>query len=537
MAGAYFVLNGGFELPILHGDEGGYLGNARRIVDGVGLSRQGYLAGYSLFLVPAAIASTDPWVFHSLALDTNALMAGATAGIMVLLSRTLFPELPDSRAVAASVLATLVTGVAVFPFYAMSESLLVPAIAGASLLLVHAARCESPGRRRVLLATFSFVCGFSAWANPRGLALVFAGVAISAVLLFMIAEWRSMDLLVVLGMAGIGLILGDAVNDAIVGTVTSAPGSDVSGYFDAIRSADQWPGVALNIVRGVGYLTVASMGMMWAVVVWLVKRPRKRWFASDDGSIVVAVWFVLFALGLSLVLNSLTMGLSERSRVDQLFYGRYTEIFLPVLVVVAVGLVASRLSRADMRIVALLSLISAIGAAVALSVESLDRLYAPINAIAIYAIAVFIDLNLVGAFLIGGVASALVWLVMSVRLKMGLIYAGAALAVLAISAYSVLLLPIQQWRAAQVAIPLALLDLQQEGQLPCIAVHPIEDAWHQVRLYDFVVPGAVVEESPNMDCRVQVGSTLQYLAADNATPLAYEPELDLYVWRVADSNG
>jgi hypothetical protein len=414
---------------------------------------------------------------------------------------------------------------------------LVPAIAGTSLLLILAVRCESPVRRRMLLAAFAFLCAFSAWANPRGLALVFAGVAISAVLLFVIDGWRSLDFLVVLGVMGIGLVLGDAVNDAIVGTVSGAPGSDASGYFDAIRDVELWPRVGLNIVRRIGYLTVASVGMIWAVAVWLVKQRKSRWTTTREGGIVIVVLFAVFALGLSLVLNSLTMGLLNYLKPDRLFYGRYIEIYLPVLVVVAVGLVASRLSVSDMRIVALLSLVSPIVAAAALSIESIRPFDMPLNATAIYAIAAFVDRNLIAAFAVGGIISALVWLVMSVRLRIGLVYAGAVLAFLAVTAYALVLLPTQQWRDAQVAIPLALLELQQEEQLECIAVHAIEDAWHQIHLYEFVVPGTVVERSPNSDCTVRVGSALQYVAAEDAIRLAYEPALDLYLWRVTDSVG
>jgi hypothetical protein len=277
--------------------------------------------------------------------------------------------------------------------------------------------------------------------------------------------------------------------------------------------------------------------MIWAVVVWLVKQRRSRWVATGDGSIVILVLFVSIALGLSLVLNSLTMGHLNYLKPDRLFYGRYIEIYLPVLVVVAVGLVASRLSVSDMRIVALLSFVSPIVAAAALSIESTRPFDMPFNATAIYAIAAFVDRNLVVAFVVGGIVSALVWLVMSVRLRIGLIYAGAALAFLAMTAYSNVLLPTQQWRDAQVAIPLALLELQQEEHLPCIAVLPIEDAWHQIHLYDFIVPGAVVERSPNSDCAIRVGSAPQYFAAKDAIPLAYEPALDLYLWRVTDSVG
>ena len=108
VAGVLLVLNGEFILPMLYGDEGGYLANARRVTDSVGVSLHGYLAGYSLFLIPPALATNDPWLFYRLALDVNAVLAGATAGMLVLLSRMLLPRVSRPLTGAAAVLAMAV---------------------------------------------------------------------------------------------------------------------------------------------------------------------------------------------------------------------------------------------------------------------------------------------------------------------------------------------------------------------------------------------------------------------------------------------
>ena len=535
VAGVFLVLNGEFVLPMLYGDEGGYLGNARRVADSVGASLHGYLAGYSLFLIPPALATNDPWIFYRLALDVNAVLAGATAGMLVLLSRMLFPRISRPMAGVAALLAMTIGGVSVFPYYAMSENVLVPAIVAASLLLVLALRSEAAMPRRKLLAGFSFVCAFPAWANPRGLAIAVGGIAIAAVLLVLIDAWQPSDLLVVLGVMGAGLVLGELVNRAIVGTVTGTPGTDPAPYLDVIRDVGLWGSVALNFVRRLGYLTVASVGMIWVVVVWLARTFSHRSVSTEERDIVVTSLFVGVGVALSVVLNSMTIGLVEDARADLLFYGRYFEIFLPVLVVIAVGLAVSRLSRSEMRIVALLSLVSAVIAAAALSVESLDRAYTPINAISIYAIAVFMELDVVLAFVVGGVVAGSVWLAMSVRLRMGLAYAGAALVVIAISAYGSVLLPPRQWRSTQVVISEALLDMQKANQLECLGVLPFPDEWHQTHQYLYFVPGLDLEQSANPLCGLRVGSAPQYAARSGAIRLAYEPVLDLYLWREANT--
>ena len=109
--------------------------------------------------------------------------------------------------------------------------------------------------------------------------------------------------------------------------------------------------------------------------------------------------FVVTALGVSLVLNSMTMGLMAESRYDQLIYGRYLEIYLPPIIAIAVGLVATRAALIDLRIVAVLSVTVPAVSAALLSFESTDRLFAPINAVAIYALAGLTVGNLVVALI------------------------------------------------------------------------------------------------------------------------------------------
>lgn len=537
VVGVYLVWNGEFTMPLLHGDEGGYLGNARRFVDSVGVSAHGYLAGYSLLLVPSAMVTDDPWLFYRLSLDTNALIAGATAAMLFALHRVLFPASDRWYALAAAVFGIMVAGVAVFPLYAMSENVLVPGIVGATLILVIAARCESPSRRRGLLVSFAFICGFTAWANPRGLAVVFAGLVVAAALAIMLERWTMVDFAVVLGVTAATFVIGEIVNDIVVGKVYGAPGSDPTAYIDTITDTSLWTSIGLNMVRRIGYLTIASVGLMWAAGVWALKSPGKFWANPHDRSVIIALSFTAFALLPSLLLNSLTMGLTSESRMDQLFYGRYLEIYLPVLVVIGIGLVVTRLSRSEMRLVALLSFTASIVAAAALSIDLIDRIFAPINAVAIYALSVYVGKSLIGAFVLGGIVCGAVWLVMASRIRAGLVLGGLTLILILLPAHMVALAPYRQWRDAQMAIPVALVEMQREDRLECVAIMPTGDNWHQAHHYEYLVPGTLIEPWEDSACDLVVGTGSQRPKGGSIEVLAHEPTLDIYLWRLMSNTG
>jgi hypothetical protein len=526
----YFVVNDAFTMPLLHGDEDGYLNNARRIADGVPPSLHGYLAGYSLFLIPPALITSDPWAFYRLSLDVNALLAGVTAGTLVLLVRVLFPTLSTAKTAVAVGFGVATAGVAMFPLYAMSESVLVPAIAGSSLLLALALGTADTTARRWYLAGVAFVAAFSAWANPRGLAIVLAGIAIVALLAAISDSWRVGDVLIVIGVAAVTVLVGNVVNGLIVGDIV-APGSDPSNYLGTVKDVSLWPKVAANIVRRLGYLTIASVGMLWVVVLWLfTERSSSRRSAADQPIVHVSL-FVVTALGVSLVLNSMTMGLAAESRYDQLIYGRYLEIYLPPIIAIAVGLVATRVALIDLRIVAVLGVAVPAVSAALLSFESTDRLFAPINAVAIYALAGLTVGNLVVALIGAGIFIALIWVWASIRQNAGFVLIGSTLAVILVLAQVVALGPARKWRANQDAIPLALLEIEETGTLDCVAVLPISDRWHQYHQTSFFVPHAELELVAEPHCTVRVGSGAQFRSEERAEVLAYEPELEIFLWR------
>ena len=126
-----------------------------------------------------------------------------------------------------------------FPLYAMSESVLVPAIVGSSLLLALALGTADTTTRRWYLAGVAFVAAFSTWANPRGLAIVLAGIAIVALLAVISDSWRVGDVLIVIGVAAVTVLVGNVVNGLIVGDIV-APGSDASNYLGTVKDVSLW---------------------------------------------------------------------------------------------------------------------------------------------------------------------------------------------------------------------------------------------------------------------------------------------------------
>ncbi len=526
----HLVLNNAFTVPMLHPDEGGYLGNARQIVEHVGSSSEGYLAGYSLLLVLPASLASDPWLFYSYALDVNAVLAGMTAGLLVVVFRGVFPKQSMLLALVAASFASFVSGIFIVRNFALGDNLLILLIVLASLLLLRSTLSVTKLRRRLLLGAFGAVCALSTWVNPRGVAVVVSGVVVVAAFALVENRKRLVDIAIVLVVAGFVFLLGRTINGLILGATSTAPGGSASLYLDAFLQAERWSGVFVNIVRRVGYLSVASVGGIWAVMIWAVRSRRAEHRTDSDSGALSIVVFLFVAIGISLVFNSFTMGFGEDARVDHLFYGRYLEVYLPVLVVLAVGVAASSMSAADSRVVALISATSGFIAAIALSLEPLDGPAIFTNVSSVWVFSVFTNSNLVLAFFLGGFLTALTWIAVSIRPRLGLAWMGAALVGMSVTMYLALLSSASPF-GAQVEIPRALIEINSQDREECVSLLPRADAEFIAHQYNFLVPGIVLEESSSPTCSLRVGSRIQHAADMDSDLLVKETIGDLYLWR------
>jgi hypothetical protein len=390
------ALNRGIPAPQIHADEGGYLGNARYIVSGSGRSGLGYYAGYSLFLVPAAWLTDAARTYYHAALFTNALMAAVAPLLALILTRVLFPRAP--RWVAPVVGGIVAFSPIAFAFsgLAMSENALVPATLGVAVLLAIAAR--SADRRLTLGATALGV--FAYWISPRG--GIVAGATVLALVVIVLDHrlpWYRLAPELVLG-AG-GLVVGTVFERAVNGTAEVAGiAGRQHGPLWALTHPSAWR-LGLGAAFGhAAYLGAASAGLTIICVVVSVKWFGRFARASGDPltqSRHAAAVFATVALGVTFVADALAVASSRFTRLDLLYYGRYTEaVCMPALVIGAGWALSIRAPRRVVLAVGLAGagvVAAAIAAPVLVPTRPANSTLAGINVIGVYPIRIAFDVT------------------------------------------------------------------------------------------------------------------------------------------------
>ncbi len=313
---------------ILWTDGAGYLANARWLAPGVHAPDLDvtpfYHAGYSLLLAPVYALTTDPGTVYRSALVVNALAAGAGAVLLWRLATAVF-GLRGWRAVLAAGLASTYPAVLLQSGFEWAESLLFTVVALWALALWAALR-RATSRSSVALGA----AGAGTYlVHPRavGLVLVTALVLAAAVLRGRL-RWR-------VGLAGAATLVGtlgatEALHAALR-AATRAPDAPGAGAGLAARLLDPgaWGDIALRAAGQGWYLLVASAGLTAAGVVVLVAFALGR--ADRDRA-----WFALAVLaGIALTGAVGAAGVIDPRRVDHHVYGRYLEVFAPLLLVAA----------------------------------------------------------------------------------------------------------------------------------------------------------------------------------------------------------
>ena len=314
--------------PVLVADEMGYLGNARAIAGGIDSQLQlapFYRAGYSLLIAPLVAIGSSPTFTYHLVLALNAVLAASVLPLLYLLLRRFAgasPEVAFWAALAGAVYPALT----VLSQVAMSENALFPLVC--LWLLAFGGLWEARDRRGGLLWGLAFGAATGAlWAVHNRMVVA---VALALLALAWLAYRRRLHpgalalAVAVIALAFLGTHLLDnfVVDHNYGGSATDELSSrmDELSSFVGVRTA------LANLVGQTWYLLVATFGLAAAAVVSFVReRPR------------VPVLGALLALtGLLLLISAAAF--PERTRPDQLIYGRYAEVVAPALV--AFGLAA-----------------------------------------------------------------------------------------------------------------------------------------------------------------------------------------------------
>lgn len=332
------------KVPIIHGDESGYLLNAAAFVGYQSDAFSSYYPGYSLPISLAFLGGASPDAAYDRIQAINALLWGCAAAISYLLLNRLRPEMESRHRWLVLAVTLLYPAFPVFGSLALSENLFVPC----TLLLAYVLLLQARGHSWGLAALAGLLVGVLALSHPKG---VLVGVAAALAMLANVrgqprAVLSRLALMLVVA-AAFYLLFRSRLDDYLrymlnakdVTEFDHYPGiSEILG--DAAKIFT-WEGFSRFIAVMSGqalYLVIGSFGIAALGGVWCVRRVLDKATAPD-----IRAFAVFSLLSVLAVYAFSVFFMKEGVRADHVMYGRYTEsVLAPLLMVGALCLPARK---------------------------------------------------------------------------------------------------------------------------------------------------------------------------------------------------
>lgn len=327
-------------VPLIHGDEAGYLMHAAALAGHATDAYSSYYPGYSLPITIAFLFGGEPVeIFHRIQ-AINALLWGGAAGVLLALVRMLEPGC--SRATAFAVVAVTLSypAFAVFGSLSMSENLFAPATITLAWMLMRQARTLS----WAAVAGAGVIAGLLMLTHPKGMLVMLAAM------LAMLEPVRRqasrvlprVAMFLVVGV-GVWLALSGPLDAYLRATLNAEAVADLQHYpglkdiIEDFLRIFTWEGFlrAVAVASGqIAYLVAGSLGLA-AVGTWIcASRGLSRQTRDDE-----RVLFLFVIASVMLVYGFSVFFMKDGPRADHLMYGRYTEsVVAPLLLIGALSL-------------------------------------------------------------------------------------------------------------------------------------------------------------------------------------------------------
>jgi hypothetical protein len=347
--------------PTIHPDEWGFLSNGQALIGHVEApipTGSFYPAGFGILTGLAGLVTGSISGAYRVTLFANIAFALVTAWFAGRLARNTFGTSRDvSRLVALLVLVlpgTLVSAMFAWPEIAARLMFL------GFIALVH--RAVSRTTRDNIV----FLCGFVGLmpALHGRFTLLLPVVAALCVWL-----WRTGRLVFAHAVAGAVAMTGGYafsyfLNRFVKASIYTESYDQENRLLSRLFRPELWPALLRTMVGQTWYLLattagIVGLGLLFAVVAAVTHRRErdtneKKWAESITlGVLVLSVFAIIFTGGLQLL---------HGNRGDHLMYGRYVEMMVPAVVVVAVvalsrrGVLASRLWLMSIAVMPMLSI-------------------------------------------------------------------------------------------------------------------------------------------------------------------------------------
>ena len=318
--------------PTVHPDEFGFLANGQVLIgnDEAPIPTGSfYPAGYGIVTGLGALVSGSLSGAYRFALLTNLVLAVVTAWFA---GRLATKEFEASRATGllVSVLVFVVPGTAVSAMFAWPETASRLAFLVFVWGVMATARRRTPGRMIALglyvglmpalhgrfTLLLPVVCLVFAWWYFRRVITFFHGAAAVAVT------------------AG-GYVLSYLLNRFVKSTIYLASYDQENRLLRRLVDPTVWPALVRTMVGQGWYLAATSCGLVGVAVAYAISRLRadggRRTMADDPQRLGLLVLLV----GSAMIIFTGGLQLLYGARGDHLIYGRYVEMLVPALLVVA----------------------------------------------------------------------------------------------------------------------------------------------------------------------------------------------------------
>lgn len=347
--------------PTIHPDEWGFLTNGQALIGHVEApipTGSFYPAGFGIVTGLAALLTGSISGAYRVTLFVNIGCAIATAWFAGRLARRTFnTSIGVSRLVTALVL--VLPGTLVSAMFAWPEIAARLAFLG-FIVLVHRAVLRTSLQNIVIIAVFT---GLMPGLHGRFTLLV------PVIALLCAWMWRlgrlSFPHLVVAGGAMVsGYAVSYFLNKFVKASIYTESYDQENRLLSRLFRPDLWPALLRTMVGQTWYLLATSVGVVGIGLVFAVHSAVKnrRMRESNESTWAESVTLAVLAISVFSIIFTGGLQLLHGNRGDHLMYGRYVEMMVPAVVVVAVvslsrrGVFASRAWLASLTLMPLLSI-------------------------------------------------------------------------------------------------------------------------------------------------------------------------------------
>lgn len=327
--------------PILFPDEFGYWAAAAELkgYDWSEVTSLGsyYSYGYSLLLYPVFLLAKDSVLLYRIAVYGNFVLLILGFFLLYLLMKKLFPKRESKELLLLAMSGILYSSWIFYMQLTLSEILLMSLYLLISYMFLK--YLEKPKQSTAVLLAAALV--YLYFVHMRTIGIAIAGVIILLLLLIFHPEYRKsvaiaagMGILLLAGGIWLKSYMLDSLYSAAAETAIAV--NDYSGQADKLRSLLTLDGLYRLFVSCIGklfYLGISTFGLFYFGMIYIIRQA----VLSVQYKFKKNLFYLFLLLSILGQFMVAAVYMMDGAYVDTVLYGRYNEIFLPI--VICLGLV------------------------------------------------------------------------------------------------------------------------------------------------------------------------------------------------------